>query len=534
MQDDRELLRCYAEDGSQAAFSELVRRHLNLVYFSALRRARGATHLAQDISQTVFIALARHAGSLRRETVVAGWLYIATRNAAAKAMRTETRRMRREQEAHTMHEEPAAMDAEWERIRLQLDGALDDLEARDRDAVLLRCVQNRPYAEIGDALRISNDAARMRVERALEKLRDSLTRRGITSTTAALTVALEIQAKASAPDGLSAAIGQAVLAHAPQFAAGAMPAGFRQFMNPTTIAVTSGVACLISIGAAFYQAGQAQDASAALAAERKTNAARAQMQTAKLAPKEVTNAPVAASATDSIGSAVADEAPKKRKKSEPPAPAVAFAELMKDPVYAAAWRGLTTREINRKYDAGFRAINLDPRQREQVKELLLEAGAAGRDAFEVAREANLNIEERRKAVAQAAAPWNNQIKLLIGEEAFSRLERMSQIIAFSPTVLAPIVSDLRASEVPLTDAQMTDLTADFSDFLALDWPKGRGWTGTTSAFTEPKNIDPQTGLNAHGQALLSRFAAHLSTAQAQALRQSFVEETRLRMITERP
>jgi RNA polymerase sigma factor (sigma-70 family) len=531
MQDDIELLRRYAETRSEEAFAELVRRHVNLVYFSALRRTRGATHLAEDVSQLVFIALARHATSLQRDTVLAGWLFVATRNAAAKTMRTEQRRMTREQEAYAMLETLTDATADWERIRPHLDAALDDLDPRDRDVVLLRFMENRPFAEIGGVLRVSDDAARMRVDRALDKLRVSLVRRGITSTTGALAIALGSQAATTAPASLVATIGKAVLASGAGAGAG-VAIGLFKFMNPTTLAIGSGVACLVSIGAAFYQADQARQTSAALATEQKTSGARIQFLQAKLAATETSAAIVKTTpAVAAAPAAAEEETQKKRKKSGvPPPPATPFTELMKDPVYANAWRQLTLREIDHRYGY-FRGLNLDADRLARVRELLLNGTAAGRDANEAARQLGLTVEEMRKAVAQANEPWFEQVKLLIGEEGLAQLKRTSNVAGVIPTIMMPYVFDLSAAGVPLVDTQFMDFGTAFSDFLALDWPKGTGWS--PQVFTEPKNVDAQSGLNPHAQALLKRFASYLTPAQIEALKANFIEETSLRRITDR-
>lgn len=214
MLDDQQLLRRYASDGSEAAFGELVARHVNLVYSVALRRAGGDTHLAQDVAQLVFTDLARKARSLPQNIVLAGWLHRATRYAAAQLIRTERRRQKREQEAVTMNliESQAAPD--WEQIRPLLDEALDDLSRADRDALLLRFMEQRSLAEVGHALGTNEDAARKRVNRALEKIRAQLVRRGVTTTVAALSTAITVNAVQVAPAGLAATLTSASLATA--------------------------------------------------------------------------------------------------------------------------------------------------------------------------------------------------------------------------------------------------------------------------------------------------------------------------------
>src|SRR6185503_11046796 len=119
--DDWQLIESYTREHSETAFRQLVERHAALVYASALRQV-GDTALAQDIAQAVFILLARKASRLRRSTVIAGWLFETTRFVALKAMRTESRRLRREQEALTMNELQSG-ESTWREIEPHMDDA---------------------------------------------------------------------------------------------------------------------------------------------------------------------------------------------------------------------------------------------------------------------------------------------------------------------------------------------------------------------------------------------------------------------------
>jgi RNA polymerase sigma factor (sigma-70 family) len=202
MTEDSELLRRYAQEGSGATFAELVQRHINLVYASALRRVNGNTHLAEDVTQNVFTALARAAPRLLRHTVLAGWLHTTTRNAAAQTVRTERRRLAREQDADIMHQSSAVQandPDDWERLRPLLDEVLDELDESDRDAILLRFFEGRSFAEVGEKLQLAENTARMRVDRALDKMNALLARRGVASTVAALGLALTAQAGVTVP-----------------------------------------------------------------------------------------------------------------------------------------------------------------------------------------------------------------------------------------------------------------------------------------------------------------------------------------------
>jgi RNA polymerase sigma factor (sigma-70 family) len=267
MNGDAELLRDYAESRSEAAFTEFVQRHLSLVYFAALRRTGGNSALAEEIAHYAFTEAARRAATLAHHSSLTGWLYTTTRNAAVMALRKERTRQIREQEASRMHELQSTETArDWETLRPLIDEALDKLPDRDRDAVLMRYFDDQPFAEIGTTLRISEDAARMRVERALEKLRGLLARRGVSST-AELALALEAHAVAAAPPGLGASVASAACAAA---VAPATPVTLlAQFMANTKLIVGIGLVACVTGALAVREVVVHRRADAALAAAQR-------------------------------------------------------------------------------------------------------------------------------------------------------------------------------------------------------------------------------------------------------------------------
>ena len=203
--DDITLLHDFAATESEAAFAALVERHVNLVYSTALRSV-GGTHAAEEITQAVFIILARKAGKMLRRTVLSGWLYQTTRLTAANFLRGEIRRQNREQEAYMQSTLNEPGENIWPQIAPLLDDALAKLGERDRNAIVLRFFENKNLREVGTALGASEDAAKMRVNRALEKLRKFFTKRGVTLSATLIAGAVSANSVQAAPVGLALTI----------------------------------------------------------------------------------------------------------------------------------------------------------------------------------------------------------------------------------------------------------------------------------------------------------------------------------------
>ncbi len=203
--DDITLLREYAETGSEAAFAALVERHVNLVYSIAWRSV-GNPHAAEEITQAVFIILAKKVRSLSRRTVLSGWLYQTTRLTAANFLRGEIRRQRREQEAYMQSLLNEPEPEVWPQIAPLLDAAMGRLGEQDRNAIVLRFFENKNLHEVGLALGASEDAAKMRVNRALEKLRKFFTKRGVMLSAVSIAGAVSANSVQAAPVALAKSI----------------------------------------------------------------------------------------------------------------------------------------------------------------------------------------------------------------------------------------------------------------------------------------------------------------------------------------
>ena len=213
-QSDAWLLREYAEHGKESAFAEITARHTNLVYSAALRQV-DSPDLAAEVAQQAFIGLARGAralsGKLAEDASLAGWLCRCARNLSLNLRRDEFRRHSRERQAMAQHDPTPETLPDWEQLRPFLDEAMAELSETDYDAIVLRFYQKQDLRSVGRALGLSDDAAQKRVSRAVERLRESFAKRGLTIGAGGLIAAISANAVQAAPVGLAVTISAAAV-----------------------------------------------------------------------------------------------------------------------------------------------------------------------------------------------------------------------------------------------------------------------------------------------------------------------------------
>jgi RNA polymerase sigma factor (sigma-70 family) len=260
MLSDVQLLRKYAEDGTEEAFTEIVARHTNLVYSTALRQVE-SPDTAAEVTQRVFVGLAQRAGvlsaRLAEEASLAGWLCRSARNVLLNLRRDDVRRQSRER--HAMEQATGSPETapDWERLRPVLDDAMSELDENDYDAVVMRFFKNQDLRSVGHALGVSDDAAQKRVSRALDKLRSHLARRGITTTAAALSIALCANAVQNAPQGLTASISSAAALAANSVHTSTVVAATKTIAMTTLQKALFATTLAVVIGTGIYEARRA-------------------------------------------------------------------------------------------------------------------------------------------------------------------------------------------------------------------------------------------------------------------------------------
>ena len=440
---DAELLRQYAVGNSHSAFAELVHRHIDLVYSVALRRVGGDAHSARDVAQTVFVALARNARSLTSRTTLAGWLYLTSKQQAAQLVRSERRRQTREHEAYAMNEIFNTPDIDWRQLRPVLDDTMQELSESEREAILLRYFEQRPFADVGRALLVSEDAARMRVDRALEKLRARLARRGVSSTAAALAAVLGQQV-AAAPANLATSITQAVAG---------IPAavGTKIFMSTTQLLTGASAGVVIATAVIFSRATSHQAAEVPLAPQQPI-ASGVPLATDQLRPSSIAPAPavIAAANPDVTPTRAVNQSP--REEREP-----------RDSVEVR--RGELKRQL-----ANFRSLleelNLTSEQREVFDTLLTANFERHSDLREFARTqgarpADLDV---NALGAQADAELATQIRTAFGNSVYAAFEHfnetgpMREFTHHLAVALAPSPDPLSSTQVE----QLVEILASHS------------------------------------------------------------------------
>lgn len=473
MIDEFELLRRYAQGADETAFAALVARKVNLVYSAAFRQTGGNAQLAEEVTQNVFLDLARKAGSLTHHTSLTGWLYTSTRFAAFKAARAQQRWQQRTRKAQAMHEieNDSPTESAWAQLRPVLDAALAELGERDREALLLRFFEDCPLAEVGSKIGLSENSARMRVDRALEKLRQTLARRGVTSTSVALALALSQHAVTAAPAGLAATAAGSAMAGA---AAGVATVGtnFFQLMAISKIqAGTAGILGLAALAAVLVEHRENVD----LRAEN----TRSQQQVAALQSENERLAVQAAAAKQSTPSSPASV-------TEPAfgaggikvngAMLTSNIQTMPLPFDDAEMSRLMDiqkkGQLEARYGALFRRLNLPPEKIEQLKKLLLDRQNVARDVMTAATAQDLTDADFKASlpamIEKVTADVDANIRGVLGDESYQQYQQ------YQSTLPQRFLAEQLASRVNSTDPLSSQQLEQLVQILAAATPPSSG------------------------------------------------------------
>jgi RNA polymerase sigma factor (sigma-70 family) len=453
---DMQLLQEYASGHSEDAFAALVSRHINLVYSAALRSVNNPSQ-AEEITQAVFVTLARKSGALRRGTVLSGWLYQTARLTASNFIRTEMRRLHREQQAHiqsTMNDpEPEA----WMRVGPLLDEAMAQLNEKDRNAIVLRFFEGKRLKEVGDALGASEDAAKMRVNRALDKLRDFFHRRGITVPADALAAAICENSIQAAPAGLAASVAAgAVQGSALTVSTLALVKGAIPMMTSTKIGVAIGVCAAAAIIALQYQQISTQkqtvkqlEAQVAQAAKRAQPYEPLQAEIEKLREQNASYAKTIEGMQRDVAKARAHASAALAAKAAAAATGTKgnpMADMFKDPEMLEAMRPQQLATFKMMYGPLVKQLNLSPEQADKFYNILVDNGIKGLAAMQSG-----NSEDIKSNTQSLEA----NLQSLLGDAGYAQYQNFTKNDVADQSLFTAMKNDF--ADNPLSDTQQQQL-----------------------------------------------------------------------------
>ena len=473
--DDIELLREYALRNSEQAFATLVSRHIDLVYSAALRRV-GNHHQAQEITQAVFVILARKARSLRPATILPGWLFQTTRLTAANYVRTEIRRARREREAY-MQFNPAENPGEpWQQVAPLLNDAIAGLGAKDRDAIVLRFLKGKDYKEVAAALGATEEASQMRVSRALEKLRRLLAKRGVTLTAAGLGGIMMAQGTTAAPAGFAATVAAGAV-HCTGLTAStlSLAAGTMKLMAWTKMQFAVGAVVLALLAYQYHEnSAQARQLASARQelhgtiqelATREARIAGLQQQTATMVELRRDQQ----QELERLRARRNARASSTRSGSVAPAPTTLLSATLQDPDAREALRRGIVGTYGFRYGPFAEELHLSG----ELEEKLLQAAGDGSmrllDAIAAFTEGTITADSALQVETEVMQNITNQIRTLTGDEGLKKYEEYTQTYPARALVDQfnkqlgpwPINEDQKAQLLRTIDAEPMEVTRGF-------------------------------------------------------------------------
>ncbi len=456
---DLELLGQYAREGAESAFTELVHRHVNLVYSAALRQVR-SPQLAEEVAQSVFTDLARNAQRLAPDTNLTAWLYQVTRRTAIDVVRRESRRQLREQIATEMNAMNATAE-DWTRIEPLLDEAMEALDAADRTAVLLRYFENRSFREVGETLGTTDDAAQKRVSRAVERLREFFSKQGVTVGASGLVAVISSNAVQAAPAGLAITISTASTIGATS-AVAATTATVTKVIAMTTLQKSLiATVIVVAAGAGIYQArhtSQLRQANEVLEAKRADLAQ--QVESLKRDREETSNRLAMASAsTEPRPEQKASEVLKLRGQvgalrqtlsdiSATNTSKSGLAKMMSDPAMRDYIRQVQGKMIRERYEPLFQELKLSPENADKFTQAIGDMWSKGTEAVSGSGEIS------KQTMEEAYEKSNKELESLLGEAGFARYNEFNMEIPARSTVT---LLDGKLGDNKLTDNQTAQL-----------------------------------------------------------------------------
>jgi RNA polymerase sigma factor (sigma-70 family) len=535
--DDMQLLRDYASRNSEDAFATLVSRHLDLVYSAALRHV-GNHHQAQEISQAVFVILARKAGSLSAGTVLAGWLFRTARLTAANYLRSEIRRARREQEAYMQSNPTDNTGERWPEVAPALNDVIDSLREKERNAIVLRYLQGKDYREVTAVLGGSAEAAQMRVSRALEKMRKLFARRGVVTSVAALAGMMAAQGAQAAPIGVAATVSAAAI-HGATLSASTLSVveGTLKLMAWTKVKFAVGAGVVALLACQYHQnAVQARQVDAAretLERNRQTFAA----QEGQIAALEQQNTAIAETRQSQ---ALELERLRARRKvaasagqanSAAGTPTTLLSATLQDPEARALLRSQIVGNYRTRYGTLAKELRIGPEEGDKLVQLAADESMKVLEAVAAFRDGKISADAALKVEAEAIQNGTNEVRLKLGEEGLARFEEDTRsypartLVAQFDKQLGPfpISAYQREGLLNILQAEPLDLTRQLAGEIPVELvvnPEELEQGFAQQAAANQRILQRAAGLLAPDQleALQAMQADNLSAAKRQLLR----------------
>ena len=438
MTDTRQLLADYVDSGSEPAFRELVARYVDLVYSAAIRLVNGDTHLAEDISQTVFADLARQARTLSRDAMLGGWLHRHTCFVASKALRSERRRQEREREAVAMNIPEDHSEANLATLTPVLDEAVNQLNAEDRAAILLRFFEQKDFRSVGESLGSTEEAARKRVDRALEKLQGLLKIRGVALSGTALATALTAHSVSAAPVGFALTISSAARASAASTTGTTLT--ILEIMSMTKIkvaVVTAVVAAGVAIPWVMQHQAQTRltEANEALL-QQKQQAEHLAAENARLTKLAVQPAPVAASNHNSSLELLRLRGEVARLRQDAASRTNGPSALSGMKADTEMWQTMREQQkmgMGMLYKDFAKKLNLPKEQTDKFTELLADDVMENIDHITAVLRDGLTPQQMEPIFAGQEAAMLEKVQALLGDEALSQYQEYSKRLASNIT-----------------------------------------------------------------------------------------------------